>query len=145
MTIAPLASLAFDARVLSRRDYDHDRESRLSPTDLGVGWGPMRSDAIIGALAISQSDRWQFYRWKGSPPIPPEAMLRASANMHFIPADRGVADVLAQVRVGDRIRVSGLLVEARAADGWTWRSSLSREDIGEGACELVYVCSMQRL
>ena len=27
----------------------------------------------------------------------------------------------------------------RAPDGWRWRSSLTREDTGAGACELVWV------
>ena len=31
-----------------------------------------------------------------------------------------------------------------AADGWRWRSSLTRDDSGGGACELVYVCSITR-
>jgi len=31
------------------------------------------------------------------------------------------------------------LVEVKAQDGWTWRSSLSREDTGNGACELMLV------
>ena len=34
------------------------------------------------------------------------------------------------------------LVEVRGADGWTWRSSLSREDSGNGGCEVVYVCAL---
>ena len=29
-----------------------------------------------------------------------------------------------------------------AADGWHWRSSLTREDDGNGACELVYTCAI---
>ena len=31
------------------------------------------------------------------------------------------------------------LIEVRGADGWRWRSSLTREDTGAGACELVWV------
>jgi hypothetical protein len=33
----------------------------------------------------------------------------------------------------------GFLVEARADDGWRWRSSLTRDDTGARACELVFV------
>jgi hypothetical protein len=29
--------------------------------------------------------------------------------------------------------------KSRAPDGWRWRSSLTREDTGAGACELVWV------
>jgi hypothetical protein len=34
------------------------------------------------------------------------------------------------------------LIEAQASDGWRWRSSLTREDTGNGACELVLVKSL---
>jgi hypothetical protein len=144
-TLTPLAGFQLDARVLSRRDYASGRESELSPTDLALGWGRMRDDGVVEALDISQSGRWYFYRWQDAPPIPPAEIVRSSANMHFIAADDAVARTLGQVRAGDRVRVDGWLVEARAPDGWTWRSSLSREDSGEGACELVYVCSLRRL
>lgn len=144
-TLTPLAGFRVDARVLSRRDYRSGREAELSPTDLALGWGRMREDAVLAGLDISQSGRWYHYRWEDAPPIPPGEIVRSSANMHFIPADAGAARELARVRQGDRVRVEGWLVEAVAEDGWTWRSSLTREDSGDGACELVYVCSVQRL
>jgi hypothetical protein len=37
------------------------------------------------------------------------------------------------------VTLRGRLVEASGADGWRWRSSLTREDSGAGACELVLV------
>lgn len=144
-TLTPLAGFRLEARVLSRRDYASGRESDLSPTDLALGWGRMREDAVLDALDISQSGRWYHYRWRDAPPIPAREIVRSSANMHFIPADDIAARELAQVREGDRVRVEGWLVEAVAPDGWTWRSSLTRDDSRDGACELVYVCSMRRL
>jgi len=65
--------------------------------------------------------------------------VRSSANLHLIPADAGVERQLLAIRPGQRVRLGGLLVEATAADGFRWRSSLSREDSGNGACELVWV------
>lgn len=62
-----------------------------------------------------------------------------SANMHMIPSSSAVARHLRAVRVGHVVRFAGYLVSARAADGWRWDSSLSREDSGPGACELVWV------
>ena len=48
------------------------------------------------------------------------------------------------MRKGDRVRIDGWLVQANAPDGWRWRSSLTRDDSGGGACEVVYVCSIVR-
>jgi hypothetical protein len=51
---------------------------------------------------------------------------------------------LRDVREGERVRIDGWLVEAHAPDGWRWRSSLSRDDTGAGACEVVYACTISR-
>ena len=144
-TLQPLAGFSIDARVLSRKDYAFDRESTLSPTDLALGWRRMRDDAVLSRLAISQSARWYHYRWTGEPPLPPYEIAQSSANMHMIPADEGVAAALHRVGEGDDVRIDGWLVQADAASGWRWRSSLTRDNVGNGACEVVYVCSLTRM
>jgi hypothetical protein len=143
-TLQPLAGFSVEARVLSREDYSFGREADLSPTDLALGWGRMRDDAVLSHLDIDQSNRWYHYRWQGAPPIPVKEIIRSSANMHMIPADAAAAKELARVREGDRVRIDGWLVQAQAPDGWRWRSSLRRDDSGGGACEVVYVCSISR-
>jgi hypothetical protein len=144
-TLTPLAGFSIDARVLSRRDYRSDREAELSPTDLALGWSRMRDDAVLARLDISQSARWYHYRYSGEPPIPQREIDRSAANMHMIPGSDAVADALEDVEPGERIRIDGWLVEASAPDGWRWRSSLTRDDTGGGACELIYVCAITRL
>ena len=141
-TLVPLAGFSVEARVLSREDYRLGREAELSPTDLALGWGRMRDDDVLSRLDISQSGRWYQYAWRGEPPLPPQEIVRSSANMHMIPANRAVADALHAVHRDDRVRIDGWLVEADAPDGWRWRSSLTREDSGNGACEVVYVCAL---
>jgi hypothetical protein len=144
-TLRPLAGFSADARVLAREDYRLGREADLSPTDLALGWQRMREDAVLSQLRISQSSRWYNYRWKDQPPLPPREIARSSANMHMIPANDTVADALAGIGKGDRVRIDGWLVEATAPDGWRWRSSTTRDDTGGGACEVVYVCAITRL
>lgn len=142
--LTPLADFELEARVLSREDYGFGTESSLSPTDLALGWGRMSDSAVIEQLEIRQSARFYHYRWRDQPPIPPREIVRSSANMHLIPADADVARELARVREGELVSLRGRLVEARRADGWHWRSSLTREDSGAGACELVLVDSLSR-
>jgi hypothetical protein len=138
--ITPLADFELTARVLSRADYGFDPESPLSPTDLAMGWGRMSDSAVLDKLKISQSSRWYTYRWgNDGPPIPPEEIIRSSSNMHMIPADATVAATLLRVRPGDLVHLRGELIQARRADGRVWRSSLSRTDTGDGACEVVWV------
>ena len=98
----------------------------------------MSDESVLAQIEISQSGRW--YRWFARQlPIPRRQIERHSANMHMIPGDKSVADLLADVQVGQILRLRGYLVEARAGDGWRWRSSLTRNDTGARSCELVFV------
>ena len=112
--IRPLAQFTIRARVLSREDYDHGREADFSPVDLALGWGRMRDDAVLSKLDISQSGRFYRYRWSGPPPIPPDDIVRSSANMHIVPADARVAAALASIEAGQRVRIDGWLVRIDA-------------------------------
>lgn len=143
--LVPLAGLSLDGRVLSRQDYDRGREADWSPTDLALGWDGMAREEVLEHLDISQSGRWYHYRWQDKAPLPPGEIARSSANMHMIPATSEVARTLASVKVGQRVRIDGWLVEVKADDGWSWRSSTSREDTGGGACEVVYVCGLSTM
>ena len=64
--------------------------------------------------------------------------------MHMIPATDVVDSVLHEIRNGDIIELSGSLVNvASNTDGWRWNSSQTRNDTGKGACELIWVKSLQ--
>lgn len=137
--LQPLAQFRTEARVLSRKRYDWDDESELSPLDFALGWGRMSDSAVLAQLQIEQSVRFFSYRWTGRAPIPPDEIVVSATNVHLIPADAGVLNALERVRAGQVVRLSGLLVKAERADGWSWNSSLTRADTGAGACELLLV------
>lgn len=140
-TLTPLAGFSVDARVLGREDYHLGKEVDFSPTDLALGWGRMTDDAVLSRLNISQGGRWYHYSWRDEPPIPVDEIVRSSANMHMVPADAAVAKALGRVAKGDRIRIDGWLLQIDGGN-WRWRSSLTRDDSGGGACEVVYVCAI---
>jgi hypothetical protein len=136
--ITPLASFEIEARVLSRERYRLGREADLSPIDLALGWGPMSAQEVIDQLHISQSHR--YYRWRTDRlPVPAPVIASHSANMHIIPAAGVIEKELMKIRKGHVVRLGGYLVQATAADGWSWKSSLKRSDTGGGACEIVLV------
>ncbi|WP_439638260.1 hypothetical protein [Nevskia sp.] len=143
-TLKPLAAFTLQARVLSRENYRFDAIASLVPTDLALGWGRMSDSAVLDQIEISQRGRFFYWRVRQFP-IPEREIIASAANMHLIPADDAVADTLAAVRVGQVIGLRGRLVEARAPNGLTMRSSLRRDDSGAGACELIWVEALEVL
>ena len=137
-TLTTRARFTLTARVLSREDYRFDAGAFLAPEDLALGWGRMSDSAVLAKITITQSNR--FYYWHVDQfPIPRREIETSSANMHMIPADTAVRHVLERVRPGQLVHLEGFLVDARRPNGWYWHTSMTREDTGDGACELVYV------
>jgi hypothetical protein len=101
----------------------------------------MSDEAILSKIDISQRNRF-FYWHVDAFPIPQREIEIHAANTHIIPANDTVKRQLSKVRLGQTVHIKGQLVEAKRADGWHWRSSLTREDTGAGACELMYVSEL---
>lgn len=136
------AKFELRARVLSTQNYYLRRESDLSPVDLALGWGPMSDTAILDRIDISQSGRWYRTNYKFPAPLSDQAIINNSSNMHMIPAARGIKKTLKNLRDGEVVTLRGYLVDVDHESGWAWRTSLSRQDTGDGACEIVYVESV---
>ena len=133
------AGFEVTARVLSTRRYRWGLGADLSPIDLALGWGPMSDQSVLDHLDISQGNRWYFFRYENPPPLAPDDLSKNSANMHMIPAEPWVEDELLNLRHGDVVSLNGYLVDAQHPTGFSWRTSLSREDTGGGSCELFLV------
>jgi len=99
----------------------------------------MAKPEIYSQIQISQGNRWYRWRTDSEPPISLQAIASQSANMHMIPANEEVGKMLQKVKADDVVYLNGALVEIEMDNGWRWRSSLSREDTGAGACELMRV------
>ena len=133
-----LAEYKIKARVLSRNNFSIGRESKISPVDFALGWGPMSDQDVIDKIEITQSNRW--YHWKTEAyPLPNQEISLNSANVHIIPKDDSIEDKLDGVYKGSLIEMRGYLVELSADDGWHWKSSLRRDDTAGGSCELLWV------
>ncbi|MCP3852291.1 MAG: hypothetical protein GY694_18950 [Gammaproteobacteria bacterium] len=134
----PQASFEVEAKVLAKENYSSDTESVVSPVDLALGWGRMSDESILDEISISQ--RRRFYYWHVDQfPIPRKEIEQHSANMHLIPANDDIAAEINRVQAGELVHFKGYLVNAKRDNGWHWNSSLTRNDTGSGACELVWV------
>lgn len=141
-SITPLADFQITAKVLSSEKYHIGDDADLAPVDLVLGWGRMADDKVLKNIDISQSNRW--YYWEtDSLPIPQREIETHSANMHMIPQDDKIKSILLDAKEGEVVTIKGALVRIEREGGWHWQSSLSREDTGDGACEVVFVESAQ--
>jgi hypothetical protein len=139
--IKPQARYDIEARVLSTESYRFDGGAALAPIDFAVGWGPMSDSDVLAHFRITQGARF-FTIYPDERAIDLGIALRSAANMHLIPADGALAARLSRVRVGSVVHLQGYLVNAGRDDGFYWKTSLTRTDTGDGACELFYVESM---
>ncbi|UYL07374.1 hypothetical protein B9G69_009985 [Bdellovibrio sp. SKB1291214] len=142
--VEPLARYKIRARVLSTNRYWLDPGAAVSPIDLALGWGPMSDSKVLNELSIGQSLRYYHVRWR-NPPIPENEIMHHSANVHIIPANKVIKDVVLGLREGNLIELQGSLVMVSGKDGGEWKSSLSRDDTGAGACELMHVTAVRVL
>lgn len=130
-------------RILSTKRYTQDEQAKFSPVDYAVSWGTLAQSALADQIHARQYDRFLNWQLKTLPVAPQQAMQMVS-NIHIIPANPKMAVQIQQVKKGDLVRLMGDLVEVRDQN-LVWRSSLTRDDVGEGACELFRVKSIQWL
>jgi hypothetical protein len=142
ITLDPRASFAVSAVVASDEHYRFDDGAFLVPVDLVMTWGKLPEEPYKSQVSYGQITRYYFWRTEHAE-LGLDYIKTHSANMHMIPADDNVRRALLAAGSGDAVRVRGLLVNARRADGFHWRTSTTREDDGPGACELVWVEEMQ--
>jgi len=112
--------------------------------DVCVVWGDNVRNGSYRRVTYSSGEFTCYFQWSGSldPPFDPAQM----SNNHLIPGDAFVASRIKQLRIGDQIRMSGLLVDYEVSRGGDHRlarrTSLTRTDTGNGACEVVYVTAL---
>lgn len=131
------AEYAVKARVLSVKRYYFDAVSDVAKIDLALGWKEMSDTDNLETISISQRNRW--YLWKGSSETKISAgdIARNSVNAHIIASDDLVWELLKQVEKGSIVDIRGYLVDIVAENGGTWKTSMSRNDMGAGSCEII--------
>jgi hypothetical protein len=146
LNIKPLAHYEVRGVVLSETHYWIDDSAPLSPVDLCIAWGGIAEPKIFRQLSVSQSYRWCSWTYRESFPYDNGFINRNMANTHIIPATGTLAAAAGRVRGGDWVEIEGeLVVISGRLKGreFTWRSSLSRDDEGGGACEVLYLTRLQ--
>lgn len=152
VTVKYKAAYDITALVVSTKKYSGSSlADRIAPKDLALAWGTVAEYNDRIDFHWSQSGRW--YRWyvnsaaELSPVGGEREVSRQSANNHLIASTDSIKSDIAKIKAGDVVRITGYLVDLKGekTDGtyYTWNSSTSRDDTGDGACELIYVTGIE--
>lgn len=137
--LTAVAAYNLRGRVLGTKRYHSGIQSTLVPVDVAVGWGKMSDQGVLDRLRLAMSNRFFFYRWEDTPPIPEAELLRSAANNHIVSANETITTGIRKLRVGQIVEMRGLLVDVTGPEGFVWPTSRRRDDTGNGACELFMV------
>ena len=138
--IKPIKEIKLKAKILSKKYYS----SKIIPVDLALGWQNMSDENVLKKFKITQNNRWYF--WETSKfPIPRKDVETQSSNWHIIPANDKIKDIIDMAKEGQIISLKGYLVNVTIEDGSKFISSLTRNDINGGACEVMYVNDIEIL
>jgi hypothetical protein len=155
--VQPLFDYELYGLVVSRHEskndfgmFDHATGGDfLNTSDICVLWGDNLKSRVYQKMVFQNDDwscapnfksgmtreDWQQFQWING------------SNNHLLAGNLNVDDVLSQIRPGDQIHLKGKLVKYRKKDsnGPFRISSSMRTDVGNGACEIIYVTSAKIL
>jgi hypothetical protein len=145
-TVTPLAAYELWGLVVSYHhsasfiDISHKQwNDFLNTKDVCVIWGKNVETGVYKRMTFRNRDFTCYFRY----PDRETGELfaeRCLSNNHLLPGDPLVADTVLRARKGDQIHLKGWLVSYGVkGTPYARRSSLSRTDRGNGACEVVYV------
>lgn len=142
-SISVLKNFHGDFRILSYKTYWNDEQAKFSPVDFAVSSGLFADPYFASKISVKQYDR--YLKWSIQElPVPAKQAITMVSNMHIIPANPDIAKQIRHVKRGDLVRMKGELVEIKD-NNLVWRSSLNPQDVGDGACEVFRVNSIQWL
>ena len=141
--LTPRATYRITAYVVDTSRALLDEWDFALPMDLALAWGPVADPAVLRRMKFHLSGRYVSW-WAEDGALSPRVIQDHVANHHLVPASEEVAREMNRVRKGDLVTLSGKLVDVEILDrtgksAFRSRTSLSRSDVGSGACEQVWV------
>ncbi|MCB5263052.1 MAG: hypothetical protein LHW64_03820 [Candidatus Cloacimonetes bacterium] len=145
VVLSAKAKYTIDGQLVSKKRYLHGFMNRLAPYDFALTWGDMPQ--YLDQMKFRQTSRFCLYNMKKNATVDPKYVQDHMSNNHLIPASKNIQKAMKKARKGDLIRIEGHLVNVQASKNGrmisAWNSSESREDTGNGACEIIYVTRLR--
>jgi hypothetical protein len=135
-----IAYIEFKTRILHIKKYD----SKHIPFDLALGWNKMSDLNILKHVKITQSNRWFYWKTRKSI-INRNDIESSSSNFHIIPLNKNILNKVQNLKKYDIVIIKGYLVNTFDELNRKFNSSLSRTDIGGGACEVMLITDLKKV
>lgn len=150
ITIKKLYSYEVSGRVVQTyeyKDYYYGDETynTIAKKDVGIVWGNLVQDDILKNIKFSMNGarflKYTYRRgdWKKKLGAP---IKKLCSNNHLISDDETITSLIKQIKKNDYIKISGYLINAYWGNSYL-TTSISRDDEGNGACEVVYVTDIK--
>jgi hypothetical protein len=143
--LTPRATYRITGYAVETSRHLLDEWDYVLPMDLALVWGPLADPAVLARMKFHLSGRYVSWWHDGGGPMYAQSIFETHlANNHLVPASDEVAKELSRIRVGDLVTLRGKLVVVEIHDRsgkvvHRSRTSLSRDDVGSGACEQLWV------
>jgi len=142
--VSPVADYELWGLVVTHNDIGkfgdiYHMEDSVDLKDICVVWGENAASGVYEKGKYKSGSWTCYWRFKSG-----EAWVQFNesqiANNHLIASDPEIQEKIRQIRIGDQIHLTGYLVNYENVDTeWRRESSMTREDTGNHACEVVYV------
>lgn len=142
-----IASYVLCGRVVDVQNYyGSSLQNQLSPLDVGISWGFLAND---NEKVTWTSNGTRFLRWRTKDMTwynqhgGEKGIGKYWSNNHLIPSDDNIEKLIKNIEKDDYVKIEGYLVNVRYdgknGEWYRWNSSTTRNDTGDGACEVIYV------
>jgi hypothetical protein len=144
-TVQPVAEYEISGLVVTHNnihafdDIYHDGDS-VDIKDICVIWGDNVSSSIFQRVAF-YSEPWSCHFYASNSADFEEFRPDQVSNNHLLAEDERVQAIINSVSIGDQISLRGRLINYSPVENPSWirKSSTTRLDTGNGACEVMLV------
>lgn len=126
-------------RVVNTQKY-HNNEifSQISPIDVSISWGETAEQNNHNKIKYSSIGDRKVYSSYSYDAVYNSFEI---SNNHLIPQNDKIKKYLSLIKKNDYIKIEGYLVNI-SSNNWYNRTSTTRNDTGDGACEIIYVTNI---
>ncbi len=114
----------------------------IVPYDVTIGWGGLHSKDVFKTIHTIMSGRVVYWRFNSNCPFNEKEINSMMSNNHLIPANKNVRRGIRKLKKKDVVYIEGYLANVAIHKPHIVErstTSLTRDDTGLGACEMIYV------